>query len=196
MMGLFRKEIEARRAEPRDDILTGLVQAADQGMLGDSPGRDGLGEDELGFFGPFLVLAGNETTRHALSWGMWALLDHPDELERLRADPSLLPTAADEILRWTTVVRAMRRVAMRETTLGDKTIREGDSVVMVYASANRDPAVFEDPFAFRVDRSPNEHVALGMGSHYCLGANLAKMEIRVVIERVLALPPRRLQRRR
>jgi cytochrome P450 len=115
-------------------------------------------------------------------------------MERLRSDPSLLPTAANEILRWTTIVRAMRRVALTDTELGGKRIAAGDSVVMVYASANRDEAVFEDPFAFRVDRDPNEHVALGTGPHYCLGANLARMEIQVVLERVLErLPELRLE---
>jgi len=120
---------------------------------------------------------------------MLALFEHPEQFARLQADPSLVETAADEILRWTTIVRAMRRVAMADTELGGKRIRAGESVVMVYASANRDAAVFEDPFAFKVDRSPNDHIALGIGPHYCLGANLARMEIRVVFERVLARFP-------
>jgi cytochrome P450 len=194
MIELFRGEIAQRRSEPRDDILSSLVEAADAGRLSDQDGSFALGENELAFFGPFLTLAGNETTRHALSYGMLALLEHPQELERLRADPSLLPTAADEILRWTSVVRAMRRVALRDTEVGGKRIAAGDSLVMVYASANRDEAVFEDPFRFDVGRDPNEHVALGTGPHYCLGANLARMEIQVVLERVLArLPGLRLE---
>ncbi|MCG8592713.1 MAG: cytochrome P450 [Proteobacteria bacterium] len=190
---LFTAEIESRRREPRDDILTNLVQAADAGRLREDGDRM-LGETELSFFGPFLVLAGNETTRHAISYGMLALLEHPEEMERLSANPALLPQAADEILRWTTIVRAMRRVAMQDTELRGKRIAKGDSVVMVYASANRDEEVFDDPFRFRIDRDPNEHVALGTGPHYCLGANLARMEIQVVIERVLArLPSLRLE---
>lgn len=190
---LFTAEIEERRREPRDDILTSLVEAADAGRLRDDGDRM-LGETELAFFGPFLVLAGNETTRHAISYGMLALLEHPEEMERLRANLQLLPKAADEILRWTTIVRAMRRVALRDTELRGKKIAAGDSVVMVYASANRDEEVFDDPFRFRIDRDPNEHVALGTGPHYCLGANLARMEIQVVMERVLArLPKLRLE---
>jgi cytochrome P450 len=194
LLTLFREEIEARRKEPRDDILTGLVRAADEGLLNQDPSASRMGEDELSFFGPFLVLAGNETTRHAIAYGMLALLEHPAELARLRADPTLLPSAVEEILRWTTIVRAMRRVALEDAEIGDKQIRAGESVVMVYASANRDERVFDDPFAFRVDRSPNEHVSLGMGPHFCLGANLARMEIQVVLERVLQrLPGLRLE---
>ena len=134
-------------------------------------------------------MAGNETPRNGISQGMLALLQHPEERARLAADPSLWETAADEILRWTTPVRAMRRVALCDTTLGGQAIAQGDSVVMVYASANRDEAVFEQPHRFRVDRTPNEHLSLGFGPHYCLGANLARMEIRATLERVLTRLP-------
>jgi cytochrome P450 len=193
-MALFREEIAERRRAPRDDILTGLVQAADEGRLREAPDSEKLGEDELAFFGPFLVLAGNETTRHAIAHGMLALLERPDELARLREDPSLVATAADEVLRWTSVIRAMRRVAMVDAELGGKQIRKGESVVMVYASANRDAAVFDEPFEFRIDRSPNDHLSLGIGPHYCLGANLARMELQVVLERVVTrLPGLRLE---
>ena len=193
MIELFQAEIEKRREDPRDDILTSLIEAADDGRLRDDDSH-AFGESELAFFGPFLTLAGNETTRHAISYGMLALLEHPEEMERLRADSSLLPTAADEILRWTTIVRAMRRVALQDTEISGTPIARGDSVVMAYASANRDEAVFDDPFRLDLGRSPNEHVALGTGPHYCLGANLAKMEIQVVLERVLArLPGLRLE---
>ena len=116
---------------------------------------------------------------------MLAFFEHPEERKRLAADPTLWGTAVDEILRWTSPVRAMRRVALRDTSLGDRKILEGQSVVMVYASANRDEAVFDEPHRFRVDRSPNEHLAFGFGPHYCLGANLARMEIRAVLRRIL-----------
>jgi cytochrome P450 len=193
-MTLFGEEIAERRRAPRDDILTGLVQAADEGRLRQAPNSEKLGEDELQFFGPFLVLAGNETTRHAIAYGMLALLERPEAIERLRADPTLFTTAVDEVLRWTSIVRAMRRVAMCDTELSGVPIRKGESVVMVYASANRDAAVFDDPFEFRIDRTPNEHVALGIGPHYCLGANLARMELRVVLEQVVTrLPGLRLE---
>ena len=137
----------------------------------------------------FLLVAGNETTRNGISQGMLALFQHPEERARLAADPSLWATASDEILRWTSPVRAMRRVALADTTLAGQAIGEGESVVMVYASANRDEEVFEEPHRFRVDRTPNEHLALGFGPHYCLGANLAKMEIKVTLERILARLP-------
>lgn len=194
LISLFREELEARRRSPRGDILTELVRAADAGMLEQTAESEKMGADELAFFGPFLVLAGNETTRHAIAHGMLALLERPDAIERLRRDPTLFATAADEVLRFTTIVRAMRRVAMADTEIRGVPIRAGESVVMVYASANRDAAVFDAPFEFRVDRSPNEHVALGMGSHYCLGANLARMEIAVVLERIITrLPGLRLE---
>ena len=187
------KMVAERRAEPQDDILSRIIAAGDDGLLEDVPdGMDvsaRLDPDEITDMALFLLMAGNETTRNGISQGMLALLQHPEERARLAADPSLWATAADEILRWTTPVRAMRRVALRDATLSGQTIREGESVVMVYASANRDESVFESPHSFRVDRTPNEHLSLGFGPHYCLGANLAKMEIRVALERVLARLP-------
>ena len=188
-------KVEERREAPRDDILSRIVSAGDAGLLEDAPaGEDQTGSnrfdpDEIKDMALFLLIAGNETTRNGISQGMLALLQHPAERERLMADASLWETAADEILRWTTPVRAMRRVAMLDTILAGQPIREGESVVMVYASANRDETVFRDPLDFRVDRTPNEHLSLGFGPHYCLGANLAKMEIRVTLERVLARLP-------
>jgi cytochrome P450 len=185
--------VEKHRAQPQDDILSRIINAADAGLLADAP--DGmevinrLHPDEVKDMALFLLVAGNETTRNGISQGMLALLQHPEERARLAADPSLWDTAADEILRWTTPVRAMRRVAMRDTTLAGQPIRAGESVVMVYASANRDEDVFEDPHRFRVDRTPNEHLALGFGPHYCLGANLAKMEIRATLGRILERLP-------
>jgi cytochrome P450 len=172
--------------------LSKIISASDEGLLDDmTAGMDGtrFDEDEIKDMAFFLLMAGNETTRNGISQGMLALLQHPEEKERLAADPSLWETAADEILRWTTPVRAMRRVALCDTTLGGQAIKQGDSVVMVYASANRDEAVFEAPHEFRVDRTPNDHLALGFGPHYCLGANLAKMEIKAALGRVLARLP-------
>ncbi len=185
------RKVDERRAQPVDDILSRIVRAADDGILADRPGEDVdvLDSDEAKEMALFLLIAGNETTRNAISQGMLALLQHPEQCERLRADPSLWGTAADEILRWSTPVRAMRRVAMYETELRGQKIREGESVVMVYASANRDESVFDDPHAFRVDRKPNEHVSFGNGPHFCLGANLARMELRAALERILAQLP-------
>ena len=187
------EKVEKRRAQPKDDILSRIIAAADEGVLKDMPagmeGGNPLHPDEVKDMALFLLIAGNETTRNGISQGMLALFQHPEERARLAANPSLWETAADEILRWTTPVRAMRRVAMRDTELAGQPISEGESVVMVYASANRDEAVFEEPHRFRVDRTPNEHLALGFGPHYCLGANLAKMEIKATLARILERLP-------
>jgi cholest-4-en-3-one 26-monooxygenase len=193
MMGDFMtylsEAVESRRASPRDDILSQILQAGQAGVL-DGFERFHLDGDEVRDFALFLLVAGTETTRNAISQGMLALLQHPDERRRLSGDPELWPTATDEILRWTSPVRAMRRVALRDTTLRERKILEGQSVVMVYASANRDEAVFEEAHRFLVDRRPNEHLAFGFGPHYCLGANLARMEVRVVLQRILERLPR------
>jgi cytochrome P450 len=193
MMGDFllylTEAVERLRAKPGDDVLSWIIQAGDTGVLDDAQRLHRLEGDEVRDFALFLLVAGNETTRNGISQGMLALFHHPEEIARLQADESLWETAPDEILRWTSPVRAMRRVALRDTSLRDQKILEGQSVVMVYASANRDEDVFDEPHRFRVDRHPNEHLALGFGPHYCLGANLARMEIRVVLRKVLQRLP-------
>jgi cytochrome P450 len=187
------KKVEERRRQPQDDVLSKIIEAGDAGLLHDAVGgsnrENAFDPDEIKDMAMFLLIAGNETTRNGIAQGMLALIQHPTARARLAADPSLWETAADEILRWTAPVRAMRRVALRDTELAGQPIREGDSVVMVYASANRDEAVFEDPHTFKVDRTPNEHLSLGFGPHYCLGSNLAKMEIQTTLERILARLP-------
>ena len=172
----YADELRQRRAaDPRDDIITKLTNAeADGGALT---------EMELGMFFLLLVVAGNETTRNATAHGMQALLDHPDQLARLQADPSptAIELAVEEILRWATPILYFRRTATRDVELRGRTIREGDWVVLWYASANRDEKQFEDPFRFDVTRSPNAHVTFGGGGpHFCLGANLARMELRLI----------------
>jgi cytochrome P450 len=193
MMGDFfaylTDAVARRRAEPGDDVLSRIIQAGEAGVLDDAQRLHHLEGDEVRDFALFLLVAGNETTRNGISQGMLTLLEHPEERARLASDESLWETAPDEILRWTAPVRAMRRVALQDTTLGDQKILEGQSVVMVYASANRDEAVFDDPHRFRVDRSPNDHLSFGFGPHYCLGANLARMEIRTVLRRILQRLP-------
>ncbi len=185
--------VRKRRAQPADDILSRIIRAGDEGLLDDAP--DGiefsnrLDPDEITDMALFLLIAGNETTRNGIAQGMLALFEHPEQRARLASDPSLWETAPDEILRFTTPVRAMRRVALEDAALGDQTIRRGESVVMIYASANRDEKVFDDPQSFRVDRTPNEHLSLGFGPHYCLGANLARMEIRATLRRILERLP-------
>ena len=169
----------ARRAEPRDDVVSMLATYEEDG--------EALSDDELGMFLIQLLVAGNETTRNAISGALVALAEHPDQLDRLAADPSLIPTAVEEVLRWTTPVTSFLRTAVTDTELGGTAIAAGDPVLLIYAAANRDEAEF-GPSAgtFQVDRSPNHHVALGHGPHFCLGAALARLELSVVLEGVVA----------
>ena len=171
-----------RREEPRDDIVTRLLQPAENG--------ESLREDEFDLFVLLLVVAGNETTRNAASGGMLALFEHPDQWERLVADPSLARTAADEIVRWVSPVNLFRRTATCDTTIRDKEIKEGDKVVVFYSSANRDEDVFAGPSEFDIGRDPNPHIGFGGGgAHFCLGNHLAKLELRVLFEVVAERMP-------
>jgi cytochrome P450 len=169
---------EQRRAEPRDDIVTKLIEAEVEGSR--------LTEREFDVMFLLLTVAGNETTRHSLSVGLHTLLERPDLVERLLADPSLCDTAADEILRWATPVLHFRRTASRDTELHGVQIAEGDKVLLWYAGANFDERQFPDPLTFDVSRAPNKHVTFGLGGpHFCLGAHLAKLEVKVVLEELL-----------
>ena len=169
---------ERRRAGPGEDLVTELVRAADGG---------GLSPAEYRNFFQLLVFAGNETTRTALVHGALGFAEQPEELRRLQRHPELAAGAVEEVLRWATPVLHMRRTARCDTTLAGTAVAAGDKVVMWYASANRDPETFADPFRFDVARSPNEHFAFGGGGHhFCLGASLARMEIRVLLEELLA----------
>ena len=169
----------ARRQEPRDDVVSMLATYEEDG--------ESLTDDELGMFLIQLLVAGNETTRNAISGALVALAEHPEQLDRLAADPSLLPTAVEEVLRWTTPVTSFMRTAVDDTDLGGTPIAAGDPLLLIYAAANRDEAEF-GPTAgtFDVGRSPNHHVALGHGPHFCLGAALARLELTVVLEGVAA----------
>jgi cytochrome P450 family 142 subfamily A polypeptide 1 len=179
--------IARRRASPGPDVLSALIAAREEGAFGEDAR---LADDELLQFAMLLVMGGNETTRNAIAGGMLALFDHPAELERLRGDRSLLPSAVDEVLRFTTVVRALRRWVAVETEFEGRRFEVGQSVVMSFTSANRDERVFDEPDAFRVDRVPNDHLTFGFGAHYCLGASLARMEIGVVLDRLLTRLPK------
>jgi cholest-4-en-3-one 26-monooxygenase len=171
-----------RRVNPRDDIMTALVNAEVDG--------ERLDDLELNLFFITLVVAGNETTRNLINHAMLALLDNPDQAERLRQDPSLWGTAVDEMLRWGTSIHNFRRTATRDTELHGVPIKAGDKVVMYYLSANRDEDVFTDPERFDVGRTPNDHVTFGGGGvHYCLGANLARAEIRATMRQVVERLP-------
>ena len=172
--------ITARTAEPRDDLLSVVIHAEmpDQ----DPPRLDGT---EVAMFWSLLFTAGAETTRKAIATGIWELSKSPKQLEALRADRSLMPAAIEEIVRWTTPSVYKRRTATTDTVLGGRRIRAGDKVVVWEMSANRDDAVFDQPFKFRIDRDPNAHVGFGHGPHFCLGANLARLEIEVMLNAVL-----------
>ncbi len=174
---------EERRARPRDDMTTTLMQAEVDG--------ERLSTQELGSFFILLVVAGNETTRNAISHGMKALTDFPDQRARWLADfDHVAPTAVEEIVRWATPVIHFRRTATRDVEVGGETIRAGQKVVLWYNSANRDERVFPDPYRFDVTRTPNDHVGFGAGGpHFCLGANLARREIRVMFEELLGRLP-------
>jgi cholest-4-en-3-one 26-monooxygenase len=165
----FSRLSHARRESPRGDLLSALTRAQIDGRP--------LPERELLDYYLILVVAGNETTRNAISGGLLALLEHPEQWARLRADPSLAAPAAEEILRWTSPVIHMARSAARDVELRGARIRAGDTLAMFYPSANRDEAVFDAPFEFRIDRHPNRHLAFGVGEHFCLGAHLARLEL-------------------
>lgn len=189
-MGLFQYGLalaEDRLANPRDDITTALMQAE----IEDEDGRHRLTSGELGSFFLLLVVAGNETTRTAISHGMKMLTERPDQ-RKLWVDDfeAVSPTAVEEIVRWSTPVINFRRTATRDTVVGDQEVKEGQKVVMFYNSANRDERVFDDPYRFDVLRTPNEHFGFGAGGpHFCLGANLARREIRVMFEELLRRLP-------
>ena len=168
----------SRRAEPRDDVVSMLAGYTEDGET--------LSDDELGMFLIQLLVAGNETTRNSISGGLVALAEHPEQLDALAADPSLVPTAVEEVLRWTTPVTSFLRTATRGTDLAGTPIAAGDPLLLLYASANRDPAEF-GPTADRFDvrRTPNHHVALGHGPHFCLGAALARLELTALLDGVV-----------
>lgn len=166
-----------RRAEPRDDVVSMLAGYEEDG--------EALTAGELGMFLVQLLVAGNETTRNSISGALVALADHPEQLDRLVADPELVPSAVEEVLRWTTPVTSFLRTATADTTLAGTAVAAGDPLLLLYASANRDEAEFGPTAAtFDVGRSPNHHVALGHGAHFCLGAALARLELTVVLEGV------------
>jgi cytochrome P450 family 142 subfamily A polypeptide 1 len=199
--------IEDRRKEPKEDLISILVRAKDEGVLVEHQGFDesaenafeqaGMGRDaehramnndELIKMSILLMVAGNETTRNGLSGGMQLLIENPDARQRLIDDPSLIPAAIEEMLRLTSPVLSFQRTATRDTELRGVPIKQGERALMLYGSANRDEEEFENPDTFDIDRRPH-HLAFGIGNHFCMGANLARMELRVALEELLRRIP-------
>jgi cytochrome P450 len=167
-----------RRAVPADDLVSELANSGE--------GDDQLSEAELAMFLIQLLVAGNETTRNLISGGLAALAERPEQWAALRADRSLLPSAVEELLRWTTPVISFMRTATQATSIRGQAIAAGDPVLLVYAAANRDETVFgDDAEEFRIDRHPNPHVSFGFGPHFCLGAALARLEARTLLDLLL-----------
>ena len=167
--------IGERQKDPKDDLLSVLVHAELDG--------DKLNQEELIHESLLILIGGDETTRHVISEGMLALIEHPAERQKLIDDPSKLPVAVEELLRWVTPIKNMNRTATTDTELGGQKIREGDRMLLLYPSGNRDEAVFEAPDHLDVERNPNPHVAFGgYGTHHCLGASLARLELRIMFE--------------
>ena len=176
MFEIGRRLAASRREDPRDDLVTQLV-------------FEQLTAHEYDLYFVLLAVAGNETTRHTITFGLQALLEHPDQLERLRRDPALMTTAVEEILRWATPVLHFRRTAMQDVELRGTTIAAGDKVTTWFVSGNRDEDVFPDADTFDVGRSPNPHMTFGPGGvHHCLGAHLARLETRIAFEELLSRP--------
>jgi len=184
-MFLYAQQLaEKRRAEPADDIITALLSAEVDG--------ESLSDMDFNLFFLLLSVAGNETTRNAIAHGMNAFLENPDQWDLLVSDPARhIAGAVEEVLRWATPVMYFRRNATKDTLVGGQPIAAGDKISLWYISANRDEAVFEDPFRFDITREPNPHIAFGGGGpHFCLGAQLARLEIRMLFEEMARRYPR------
>ena len=173
----FQELTTSRRATPTDDLASTIANARVDGeYLSDF--------DTLSYY-IIIATAGHDTTSSTISGGLHALIQHPGELARLREDAALLPTAVEEMIRWVTPVKEFMRTATADTELGGVPIRQGESLLLSYPSANRDEEVFDEPFRFDVGRDPNKHIAFGFGVHYCLGAALARMETRALFAELL-----------
>ncbi|MEV0672240.1 cytochrome P450 [Mycobacterium sp. NPDC050441] len=178
----FTMEVIAkRRAEPTDDLFSILVNAEVEGQK--------MSDDEIVMETLLILIGGDETTRHTLSGGTDQLLRHRDQWDRLVADQSLLPGAIEETLRWTSPVKNMCRTLTADTTFHGAELKAGEKIMLMFESANFDEAVFENPDEFHIDRNPNSHLAFGFGTHFCLGNQLARLELRLMLERLLERLP-------
>jgi cytochrome P450 family 142 subfamily A polypeptide 1 len=187
--GEYLKEVfEDRRRQPREDLVSILVAAQQEGVLAED--EESMENDEIVMFMTLLLVAGNETTRNAISGGMLALMQDGEQFELLRARPELLDSAVEEILRWVSPIICFRRTATRDTEIRGQRIAAGDRVLMLYQSANRDEDAWVGPDRFDVTRSPNPHLAFGIGPHFCLGANLARAELKAMVRELVTRYPR------
>jgi cytochrome P450 len=177
MFQMFSAIIEERRANPRDDLASvlanGLVNGEAMGVM-----------ETLGYY-LITFSAGHDTTKNALAGGVRALAENPGEFEKLKRNPALISSAVEEIVRWTSPVNYMKRVVGKDLEFRGQKLREGDNLVLFYASANRDESVFDESFAFRVDRKPNRHLGFGIGEHFCLGAHLARESQRALLRELV-----------
>ncbi len=173
----FTELTGSRRANPTDDLASVLANARIDGEY--------LPDMDLASYYVIIATAGHDTTSSTIAGGLHALLQHPRELARLQAEPDLMPTAVEEMIRWVTPVKEFMRTASEDSVVGGTEIAAGQSLYLAYLSANRDEAVFEDPFRFDVGRQPNKHLAFGFGPHFCLGAQLARMETRAIFAELL-----------
>jgi len=166
-----------RRRHPRDDLATVFANAR----------IDGEYIPELAATSYYIIVAtaGHDTTSSSAAGAIWALAENPGEFAKMKADPTLIPGLIEEAIRWTTPVKHFMRTATEDTELGGRSIAKGDWLMLCYASGNRDEAVFEEPYQFRVDRTPNRHVSFGYGAHLCLGQHLARLELRILFEELL-----------
>jgi cytochrome P450 len=193
MIAFFKEVVDKRRADPQDDLVSILLESEVDG--------EHLSETDVLAFCFLLILAGNETTRNAISGGLQVLCEHPAERERLTSDWSLIDSSVEEILRWTSPLHHMSRMAVADVDIRGQKISSTERVLLWYPSANRDEDVFPEPYRFDITRAPNEHLAFGIGEHFCLGAGFARKEIKVMFEELfrrfpdiqIVGPPQRLR---
>jgi cytochrome P450 len=178
-MAMYAIELaQKRRVDPQEDLVTAVLSAEFDG--------EPMTDIQFGSFFVQLVTAGNDTTRTMLSSGLLALLQHPEQLAAVRANPALLPGAVEEILRWANPLHYFRRTATEDTELHGQRIAVGEKVAMIYTSANRDEDVWDDPHRFDISRNPNPHLSFGIAEHFCLGVHLARLEGRVFFEELFS----------
>lgn len=182
MMAYFTEVMEQRRREPGDDMVSILLEGEVDGQK--------LTEFDILAFCFLLILAGNETTRNGISGGLLVLSEHPEQMDALKKDFSLMDNAVEEMIRWVSPLHHMSRVATEDTEIRGQKIREGERVIMWYPSANRDEDIFDDPYKFDITRDPNEHIAFGIGEHFCLGAEFARREMKVMFEELFTRFPK------